>query len=46
MFHFESTKDSKGINISVNSIMYVAFKYAYDNVTDFEMCEFHKNIKI
>ena len=41
-FHFESTQDSKEISISVTTL----FHYAYDDITDFEILEFHKNKKI
>ena len=40
-FYFDSTQDSKEISISSTSISNV-----YDDVTDFEICEFHKNTKI
>ena len=39
-FHFDSTQDPKEISISP------LCSKAYDNVTDFEISEFHKNTKI
>ena len=40
-FHFDSAQDSKEISISVS-----VSSNAYDDVTDFEICRFHKNTKI
>ena len=45
-FHFDSTQDSKEISTSVTSILQQCLSDAYDDVTDFEICGFHKSTKI
>ena len=40
-FHFDSTQDSKEISIMQLPLC----SNDYDDVTDFEICEFHKNTK-
>ena len=45
-FHFDRTQDSKEISISVTQQCQPLRSNVYDDVTDFEICGFHKNKKV